>query len=270
MLWHKVQGAGATPRLWTNPDLTNATYDGVSLGMPFSANTLDLEFKTDGSKLYVTDTPSSRLIIFDLSTPWDLSSASLDTTDSFTGIIGISFKPDGSRMFWANNFNDTLNQVDLSTPWDTSTAGSPSVGAPYVGVFVRGVEFSRDGTKMYSSDANNQRILQFNLSTPWDITSPSASTTPDKTFDASAQQIGFLVAFSPDGEKFWAMAQSSDSLYEYDMATPWDISTSSYSGISLDVSSQETTPTGGSFKVDGSKFYFTGIVTDDVFQYSTA
>ena len=48
----------------------------------------------------------------------------------------------------------------------------------------------------------------------------------------------------------------------------WDLSTASYDSVSLDVSSEDATPTDVAFKPDGTKMYFVGISSDSVYQYS--
>ena len=54
------------------------------------------------------------------------------------------------------------------------------------------------------------------------------------------------------------------------MATryPWSVSKAYYSNVSLDVSSQEESPTDITFKSDGTKMYVVGAVNDSVYQYS--
>lgn len=271
MLWHKVQGAGANPRLWNNPDLDNATYDSVSVSTPL--NLTDVFFKPDGTRFYTAEGLST-LREWTMTTAWDITTASSGDTASFAGVHTIFFKPDGTRFYWVNNNFDRIEQVDLSTAWDITTMGSSSIGAPAVGSVVRGVVLSTDGTKFYSADrgtGGNHQIEQFNLSTAWDITSPSASSTPDEILDVATQSLNpLLTSFNPDGTKLWVTSISYDNIAEYDLTTPWDVSTGSYSGSSLSLASQDDTPQGAAFKTDGSKLYVAGTTSDAVLQYSTA
>jgi len=272
MLWHKVQGAGGKPRLWSNPNLGTATYDNVSFD-PSVSTLADIFFRPDGFTFYTAENLTT-LKEWTLSTAWDFSTASAGDTASISGIHSVFFKPDGTRVFWVNNNLDTVNQADLSTAWDITTIGSPTTGAPAVGAVVRGIRFSVDGTKMYSADRGTgglHQIEQFNLSTAWDISSSSASTTPDEVLDVSTQALNpYLHSFNPDGTKMWVTTISYDDLVEYNLATAWDVSTGTYSGNSLSLGSQDGTPLGGTFKSDGSKMYFAGNDNDKIFQYSTA
>jgi hypothetical protein len=96
----------------------------------------------------------------------------------------------------------------------------------------------------------------------------------DAVFDnvtASISQVGDErgLAFSTDGTKFYVLdGNSPQSIFEYTLSTAWDLSTSSYSGNSFNISSQETQPTGVTFKTDGTKMYITGYTGDDVNEYS--
>ena len=262
-------GVSAAAAEWTDPDIANASYDSVSFST--GASTLaDVFFKPDGSAFYSAE----NLITLrerTLSTAWDLSTTSAGATASLSGVFGVFFKPDGTKVFWVNNSSDTVNEAPLSVAWDITTIGTATTGAPNVGTLVRGIRFSSDGTKMYAADRANRQIEQFNLSTAWDISSPSASATPDEVFSVSAQALTpFLHSFNPDGTKFWITDITSDTLYEYDLSTAWDISTGSYSGNSLSLGSQDGTPLGGAFKSDGSKMYLAGDATNTIYQYSTA
>ena len=62
------------------------------------------------------------------------------------------------------------------------------------------------------------------------------------------------LTFSTDGTKFYIMdGNTPQSVYQYNLSTAWDLSTSSYSNNSFNISSQETQPTGIAFKSDGTK-----------------
>lgn len=48
----------------------------------------------------------------------------------------------------------------------------------------------------------------------------------------------------------------------------WDLSTAAYSGVSFNVSAQETVPTGVAFKSDGTKMFIIGSTGDDINEYA--
>ena len=59
-----------------------------------------------------------------------------------------------------------------------------------------------------------------------------------------------------------------NSVYQYTLSTPWDLSTASYDSVSFSVTSQDTTPVGIAFKSDGSKMYVVGVTNGSVYQYT--
>ena len=109
------------------------------------------------------------------------------------------------------------------------------------------------------------------------VTSGSVSNGYDLSvaaFDsvtASISQVGDErgLRFSTDGTKFYVLdGNSPQSVYQYNLSTAWDLSTSSYSNNSFSVSSQETQPAGIAFKSDGTKMYIIGYTGDDVNEYN--
>jgi len=72
--------------------------------------------------MYVADSGDNKIREYDLSTPWDVSTASLNkAVDSYeaSSIDGIFIRSDGNKMYEITS--DNLNEFDLSTKWDIST-----------------------------------------------------------------------------------------------------------------------------------------------------
>ena len=88
------------------------------------------------------------------------------------------------------------------------------------------------------------------------------------TFDVSSQEINPSgMAFNNDGTKLYVVGVDSDNVNEYDLSTPFDVSTGTFVD-SFDVSAEETAPTGIEFNNDGTKLYVLGTVGDDVNEYT--
>ena len=89
------------------------------------------------------------------------------------------------------------------------------------------------------------------------------------SFDVSAQDTTpFGIAFNNDGSKMYMMGDAGDSVHQYTLSTPFDLSTASYDSVSFDVSGQDTNPFGIAFNNDGSKMYMMGAAGDSVHQYT--
>lgn len=74
--------------------------------------------------------------------------------------------------------------------------------------------------------------------------------------------------FKPDGSIMYIVGFLTDSLYQYALSTPWDISTASYNNISFYLGTLDGSPLSVRFKTDGTKMYYLGGTTDDAYQYT--
>ena len=232
-------------------------------------NPQELFFKPDGLKMYVVGTSGQDVNEYDLSTAWDVSTASFlqnfSVSAQDTSPRTIFFKPDGTKMYVGANVNDSIYEYDLSTAWDISTASflqSFSVAAQETNPL--GLFFKPDGLKMYVVGSVQDTVYEYDLSTAWDVSSASLL----QSFSVAAQETspaGLL--FKTDGTKMYHTGISGDDVNEYDLSTAWDISTASYLQ-NFSVAAQETTPQGIFFKDDGTAFYVVGSGTDRVYSYT--
>ena len=99
----------------------------------------------------------------------------------------------------------------------------------------------------------------------YDITSGVYSSKSLSVTTQSTTPLG--MAFKPDGTKLYIAEYTNATIFEYSLSTAWDISTATYSGTSLVVSTN-TYPVGMYFKDDGSTLYLTDLVGIHVDQYS--
>ncbi|MBT6757570.1 MAG: hypothetical protein HOA84_04495 [Candidatus Jacksonbacteria bacterium] len=233
-----------------------------------------LSFSLDGSKLYVLGQNSDTVYQYTVSTPWDASTASyasksfLPTTQETTP-EGLFFSLDGTKMYIAGTSSDAVYQYALSSAWDVSTASyaSKSLDVSGQGGSPSALFFKPDGTKMYRLDNGSLRIKQYSLSTAWDI---STGSYDSKDFAASSQEgLPRDFEFKQDGTKLYIVGSNEDTVYQYTLSTPWDVSTASYDTISFAVS-EESTLYSIFIKPDGTKFYAVGQGNDTVYQYSFA
>ena len=231
-----------------------------------------LFFKPDGTKMYVIGSSGDNVNEYDLSTAWDISTASylqnLSVAIREKSPQGLFFKPDGTKMYVIGSSGDDVNEYGLSTAWDVSTASYLqvfSVASEDTGPI--GLFFKPDGTKMYIVGTTSDTVYQYGLSTAWDVSTGALVVPSSEWFSVATQEInptGLL--FKPDGTKMYVIGSTGDDVNEYDLSTAWDISTASYLQ-NFSVASQETTPQDLFFKSDGTKMYVIGSSGDDVNEY---
>jgi len=274
----KICLAGDCKTAWTDlgkwkasgDDIYNLNIGKVGIGTTGPAYKLDVvgSIKTsdtflfsDGSTQAVAATPNG--FSWSVSTASFLQSFSVAAQD--TSPIGLFFKPDGTKMYVIGEIGDDINEYNLATPWDVSTAlflQSFSVAAQDTSP--TGIFFKPDGRKMYVLGYIGGDVNEYNLATPWDVSTALFL----QSFSVATQETQPRgVFFKPDGAKMYVLGTVGDDVNEYDLSTPWSVSTASFLQT-FSVAAQDTGPTALSFKPDGTKMYVVGTDGDDVNEYN--
>jgi DNA-binding beta-propeller fold protein YncE len=249
-------------------DISTATY--VQVFSVAAQDTLPtgLFFKPDGTKMYVLGDTNDRVSEYDLSTAWNISTASYLQNYSVGsgGWISIFFRSDGLKMYTIN-LARSLREYTLSTAWNVTTATQiqsiTAQSSQSTGIF-----FKPDGSVMYTTGYNAGIVFQYQLSTDWNISTAIFSMPVTKYFSVAAQETTPTdVFFKPDGLKMYVLGDTGNDVNEYDLSSAWAISTATYLQ-NFSVATQESTPLGLFFKTDGTKMYVVGNATDSVYEYN--
>lgn len=251
--------------------LAGASYDGVSFDVGLrESNPNGVFFKPDGTKMYVLGRTGVDVNEYNLSTTWDISTASylqnFSVSSQDSAPRDLSFKSDGTKMYIVGSTSDSVYEYTLSTAWDISTTSyTQSFSVTSQETEPTGITFKPDGTKMYIVGSDSDDVNEYDLSTAWDISTSSYT----QNFSVATQDtVPQAVFFKPDGTTMFVIGLTNDNVYEYNLSTAWDISTASYT-TSYSVVGQEANPQGLFFKSDGTKMYVVGFSNDTVYQYST-
>ena len=180
-----------------------------------------LFFKPDGLKMYMTGDTNDKVSEYNLSTAWDVTTAtysqnfSIVSQDIFS--TGVTFKPDGLKMYIVGLQNDKVSEYDLSTAWNVTTA-------TYLQDFSvltqddnpRNVLFKPDGLKMYMLGLTNDKVSEYDLSTAWNVT--TATYLQDFSVLAQdGQPVGLF--FKPDGLKMYMVGAGNKKVSEYNLTS---------------------------------------------------
>ena len=178
----------------------------------------------------------------------------------------IAFSTDGTRMYILGDTGNDITQYTLTTAWDITTAGSPTTfSVSGQETSPSGFYFRPNGLQFYVVGSLNDTVYEYACSTAWSIATASYSS---KSFSVSSQDTAPTgIFFKPDGKKMYVIGTTTDTIYEYDLGTAWDVSTSVYNSISLSISGQESGPNDLFFTNDGYKLFVTGQTGDDVNEY---
>lgn len=191
---------------------------------------------------------------------------SITTED--TNPTGVEFNNDGTKLFVCGVQNSSIYEYHLSLPYDLSTISIVQVTKSVAldDTTPRGIEFNANGSKIFMVGGDNISIYEYNLSTPFDlntITVPSAATRSVATEDILPTGI----AFNNNGSKIFMIGNSNDSVYEYNLGTPYDITTMSGLQATASIATEDTNAQGVEFNNDGSKLFIVGGQNDSVYEY---
>lgn len=260
-------------------DIAKTVYESISFDTnPETANTTDLFFKPDGTKVYVLDDTGNTVYQYSLSTAWNISTASYDSKSyaladvAGSGVAsGIYIKSDGT-VLWVSAYSagdSTIKSYTMSTPWDISTASATAtldIDATITGeVSIGALFFKSDGTRVYVCGLTTSKVYSFDLSTAWDISSTVSNVQNSNTDSQDASPEGLF--FKDDGTKMFVLGTNNDSVFQYTLGTAWDSNGASYDSKSLSVNAQETIPQGVAFGNEGTKMYIIG-QGNVIYQYS--
>jgi len=211
--------------LSTAYDLTSAgtitnfsvnSQEGSPTSLHFADNPNDIS--TYGKKCYVTGTAVDTVFEYNLTTAWDLSTASFTTGDSynltsdgFQNPQSLRFSRDGSKMFVLGP--EAINQYQLSTPWQVNTASSSSGvrTSRFSSATYDGLAFSYDGKTGYLVSTTGDVMQQFHMGSAFNLIDVTNIT--EVTLDTSGNKAGVFI--STDNTKFFIIEDATDLVTRY-------------------------------------------------------
>jgi len=192
----------------------------------------DMVFDPTGEYCYMADYDSvaadGGARRYDLSTPWDITTAAYGTGQKVDGsstlCAAIILSDDGTKLYLAYGTGDKVEQHSLATPWDLSTASaveatldiSSEDGAP------ESMRWAPDGLTLWVFGDTNDDIYTYTMDTPWDI-----STATYVTNYSIGGREG--IHFDPNGYEMFAIG--SPFVYTYLMDNRFDVASISETSV---------------------------------------
>lgn len=245
---------------------TGITWDGSEPTIPLGGASI-VELVVLPESLYIarvlatTDDPYADISAFSYAS----KNFSHSTEDS--GMFGLTISPDGTKMILAGANTHDFFEYTLATPFDISTA-SITNNTDFSSQTTNhgGVTVTPDGLHAYLTNWTSQGVLEYSMTTPWDVSTISyaghyKAISPE---DAVCQSV-FV---SPDGTKLYMMGGNNDTIFQYTMSTPYDVSTASYDSKSFLYSSQTANALSMKFAPNGKKLWVGDNGDADVYQYN--
>jgi len=254
---------------WDISTISHDTY--ILSAFDFDSGISDLFFKPDGTSFFTRGNNTQSIIEVNLSTAWDISTASFVSTSNAAFIGGrelvptdVKFKTDGTKMYVTGMNSDKIREYTLATAWDLSNVtytqefSFSSQEANPEATF-----WKPDGTELYMTGYVNDTFHQYTLSTAWDISTASLTRTVGPGPGLNPHGL----FFKPDGSSWYYVGTGDKTVYNYSCPTPWEISVATQLG-SFSVSGQQANPYDLAFKSDGTIMYIQGGTGADIDIYN--
>lgn len=235
-----------TPAPPSTLDITLAAYTGRSLTFPFNlVNANGIHLREDGTLLYAAGdgfvTDGHR---YTLATPWDLSTATVDTGElpTIPHTVGdILIDPTGTKLFIPSANTEDVKQYPLTTAWDFDTAnlGGGSSFSAFEALSINAIAFRQDGWGFYILDTLGRAVLEYTALTTFNIVG-GAYVASKSLATETLSPVGLV--FSADGTKLLIL-DGTGTIYQYTLSTAWVVSTATYDNKSVSVLAQVPVPT---------------------------
>ena len=165
-----------------------------------------------------------RTTVFDSSNNGSLVNFAAGTKDVFITYPAIEAVP---KSFLDGGYETLTTTLGVNSNAKGSWVWSPDLGS--FGGELYGFTISDDGLRLYSVAGTNDRINQFSLAYPYDVT----SATFVGFFSIGAQTgTPNSLSINPTGTRVYVgmYSGSPNNVFQYNLSTPWDITTASYAG----------------------------------------
>lgn len=219
-----------------------------------------ISVRDNGNRMWVPNrTPDpSEVAQFDLSTSWDVSTASLSGSigvpDAGDNIIGMEIADSGTR-FYVTDLSSGIHQYDLSTAYDITSA---SYVRSYTVTYLSeshplNIDFYNNGQSALVGMGIEDDIVEYSLSTAYDISTLTQENTYDVQNDIAGDKLGEVKirnnaedVFTINGEE----GSGESKIWHYTLSTPGDLSTISLKD-SFDLTAQTNYGQGVAIQPEG-------------------
>lgn len=181
--------------------------------------TTGVDFKPDGTIMYVAGGigVNYKIVAYQLSTPWNLSTATFWREIAIASPGGIRFKYDGTSVYVLDFSNpDVIKEFSIGTPWDILTRSGSAINTLNISGFtgdpdITGFTFNSDGTKLFATSQGTSSIYEFHMDA-WQLGTAEFKFT---FFVGDRVQEPSDIFVKPDREKFLVAGGPTDRIFEY-------------------------------------------------------
>ncbi len=204
-------------------DISTAVFSSVALSVAAEETApSDVLFNNNGTVLYVSGTSGDDINKYNLSIPYDISTAVFDSvalsvaaTQTFP--VAMLYNGDGSKLFVLGSTPDTIDSYNLSTPYDISSAtfATTTLDVSFEESSPRAMKYNVDGTKLFVIGTSDFEVNVYSLATPYEIGTATFSDIALVVGDQDDVPVSML--FNDQGTSLYIIGQTNDNIYEYSM-----------------------------------------------------
>ena len=260
----KIVSINNNEQLILNKPITKYKYLGAQDSTPHS-----IDFNSNGSKFFMLGSSGDRVYEYNLSTTWDISTATYNTSFSIAteenDPRSLVFGNSGYDMYVVGSTNDNVYRYSLTVPWGITTANLTQTFniAAYEGT-PGGIAFHSAGSNLYLVGSASDRVHQFNLAVAWDLSTASYL----QNVSVAAQESAVTeIAFNSTGTRMYVVGITNDTVYEYQLLSAWNVATATLTS-NLYVGGLDSYPTGVYLGNSNKTLYVIGNVNDNVHSIS--
>ena len=249
-------------------------------------NPRSFTFNGDGRAFFTTGFSSDKVYKFELGSAYDITGSvvlteTFDISETMTSPEFITFNGDGSNFFLGYTssgkyyeFESTVSRIDVR---NTLSGGDGISFDSKTGEIATTTtdEITEGSNSLYYTSERSQDELKIQgsgLSYEKNIEKAGvfgSAVYTGKSLDVTSEdEEPKGLTFNNDGSKLFVIGDNKQTIYEYDLSTGFDVSTASYSGTSLKVTSQLSNPRDITFNPDGTKMLAIGSGYSDVREYN--
>ena len=192
---------------------------------------------------------------------WTSVIMSIDLANTSNRYLAINDVIDTGNSY-SHYVNDNIDFTDF--PMNVATLNSNPIYM-YQG---RLSNFFLDYTYRDLSVTANRRLFIDAEGKPADGQNSVYNYSLTELYVGSQDSTPLEVFMSTDGTKFYMAGNTTNSVYQYNLSTAYDVSSASYNSVSFSVASQSTEPKGVTFSVDGTKMYIVEASNGVIYQYA--
>ena len=223
-------------------------------------------FNPDGTKMFISGMSQNKVMEFDLTTGFDVSTATINSNEcSHLGkdgnVVDLRLNSNGTKLFLVGYDNKIILEYSLSTAYDVSTCSYENTFFSGDGLKPRSMAFNTNGTKLFIYDqTGDYSVKQYSLNSAYNLTNATLVKEYTGTASKTLKDIeGFAqgMAFSADGTKMYLTGDKEDKVHEFNLSTPFDLSNVTKVSGSYSVAGEITKMSGIAFSADGLKMFIT-------------